>query len=222
MVHTDITHSSQPFRILIVDDSSEAREGMKMILGMSDLFLYVGEASSGHEAISLCELYMPDIVLMDINMYGLNGLETTQQLKAKFPYIKVVIVTVSDDIAHLFEALKRGAQGYLLKNLSPELWIDYLKAIALDEAPMSKHLAHQLLKEFSYAKSRDQEMEILTKREKEILQLVAKGISNKDIAINLDISEHTVKNHMKNILQKLHLENRVQLARYAYDAGFIN
>lgn len=219
---TDTSYSSQPFRILIVDDSSEAREGMKMIIGMSDLFLYVGEASSGQEAISLSELYMPDIVLMDINMHGLNGLETTQQLKAKFPYIKVVIVTVSDDIAHLFEALRRGAQGYLLKNLSPELWIDYLKAIALDEAPMSKQLASQLLNEFSYTKSRDEEIEILTKREKEILQLVAKGISNKDIAINLDISEHTVKNHMKNILQKLHLENRVQLARYAYDAGFIN
>jgi len=218
----DTSYSSQPFRILIVDDSSEAREGMKMIIGMSDLFLYVGEASSGQEAISLCEIYMPDIVLMDINMHGLNGLETTQLLKTKFPYIKVVIVTVSDDIAHLFEALKRGAQGYLLKNLSSELWIDYLKAIALDEAPMSKQLASQLLNEFSYTKSRNEEIEILTKREKEILQLVAKGISNKDIAISLDISEHTVKNHMKNILQKLHLENRVQLARYAYDAGFVN
>src|SRR5690606_20591139 len=131
--------------------------------------------------------------------------------------VKVVIVTVSDDIAHLFEALNRGAQGYLLKNLNPELWIDYLEAIALDEVPMSKHLALQLLKEFSTTNGQDDDLSLLTRREKEILQLVAKGNSNKEIAIDLQISEHTVKNHMKNIMQKLHLENRVQLARYAYE-----
>lgn len=218
---TDHQYAVQPFRVLIVDDSEEARAGMRMIIEASSLFQIVGEAASGREALIQCEKCMPDIILMDINMPGSNGLETTQQLKVQFPYVKVVIVTVSDDIAHLFEALKRGAQGYLLKNLNPELWIDYLEAIALDEVPMSKHLAFQLLKEFSTINEEDDDLSLLTRREKEILQLVAKGDSNKEIAIDLQISEHTVKNHMKNIMQKLHLENRVQLARYAYESGWI-
>lgn len=209
------------FRVLIVDDSEMARAGMRLILEGDAAFEVVAEGSSGEEALALSEQWMPDIVLMDIQMPGMGGLEATKQLKRKYPYLKVVMVTVSDDIAHLFDALKKGAQGYLLKNLNPEAWIEYLKAIAVDETPMSRELAFRILKELSPAGGGDSHESPLTVREKEILGLVAKGLSNKEISAALDISEHTVKNHLKNILQKLHLENRVQLARYAYEQGWM-
>ena len=211
---------TQPIRVLIVDDHPHAREGMRRILGEDSIFLIVGEAASGQEAIRLTEQVMPDLILMDINMKQMNGLEATKRIKSQYPYVKIVMVTVSDDIAHLFEALKKGAQGYLLKNLNPAAWVEYLKAIALDEAPLSQELAHHILNEFNRGAKPLVEDSPLTPREEEILNLVADGLLNREIADQLSISEYTVKNHLKNILQKLHLENRVQLARYAYKRGF--
>lgn len=211
---------NQPFRVLLIDDHKHAREGMRTILEMDPVFQVVAEGRSGQEAIQLTAEYMPDLILMDIHMPDMDGLEATKTIKTHYPYIKIVMVTVSDDITHLFEALKRGAQGYLLKNLYPEEWHHYLKAIAYDEAPMSRELALKILQEFSFQEKKPStEKTPLTGREKEILSLVALGLSNRDIAIKLDISEHTAKNHLKNILQKLHLENRVQLARYAFEKG---
>lgn len=213
----------QTFRVMIVDDSELAREGIRMILEGDPAFQVVAEGCSGEEALALNEVWMPDIILMDIQMPGMGGLEATKRLKETYPYVKVVMVTVSDDITHLFDALKKGAQGYLLKNLKPDAWHEYLKAIAVDEAPMTRELAFRILKEFSPMGHVDEEESSpLTSREREILGLVAKGMSNKDISSTLDISEHTVKNHLKNILQKLHLENRVQLARYAYEQGWMS
>lgn len=132
------------------------------------------------------------------------------------------MVTVSDDIAHLFDALKKGAQGFLLKNLEPESWYEYLKAIAVDDAPVTRELAFRILKELSPMGSEESGTDPLTVREREILGLVAKGLCNKDISEKLNISEHTVKNHLKHILQKLHLENKVQLARYAYEQSWMS
>lgn len=209
------------FRVVIIDDSELARDGMRLILESDPAFEVVAEGSRGEEALSLSERWMPDLILMDIRMPGMDGLEATKRLKEKFPYVKVVLVTVSDDIAHLFDALKKGAQGYLLKNMKPEEWHDYLKAIAVDEAPMTRELAFRILKELSPLGNDDAE-DRLTQREREILGLVAKGLSNKEISSRLEISEYTVKNHLKNILQKLHLANRVQLARYAYEHGWMN
>ncbi len=209
----------QPIRVLIVDDHPHAREGMRAILGLDSLFEVVGEAENGQQAVEWTEMVMPDLILMDINMKPMGGLEATKLIKKKYPYVKIVMVTVSDNIAHLFEALKKGAQGYLIKNLDPSAWHEYLKAVALDQAPMSQELAQQILSEFSPSSQHGLEDTPLTPREKEILTLVARGLLNRDIAEELVISEHTVKNHLKNILQKLHLENRVQLARYAYERG---
>lgn len=211
----------QHFRVLIVDDSEFAREGIRTILDMDPVFEVVAEARNGMEAIALTEQWMPDLILMDIQMPGMDGLEATRRIKNKYPYVKIVMVTVSDDIAHLFDALKKGAQGYLLKNLNPESWHEYLKAIAVDEAPMTRELAFRILKEFSTQEKPSASASPLTGREQEILGLVAKGLSNRDISKTLDISEHTVKNHLKNILHKLHLENRVQLTRYAYERGWM-
>jgi DNA-binding NarL/FixJ family response regulator len=210
------------FRVMIVDDSEMARDGIRLILESDPAFEVAAECSSGEEALLLCEQWMPDLVLMDIQMPGMGGLEATKRLKEKYPYVKVVMVTVSDDIAHLFDALKKGAQGYLLKNLKPDEWHEYLKAVAIDEAPMTRELAFRILKELSPMGADEKQDSPLTAREREILGLVAKGLNNKEISNRLEISEHTVKNHLKNILQKLHLENRVQLARYAYEQSWMN
>lgn len=214
---------NQPFRILIADDHAHAREGIREIIQDHDDFKVVGEAKNGREAIQLTADLMPDLILMDINMPELDGLEATLIIKNKYPYVKIVIITVSDDITDLFEALKKGAQGYLLKNLHPSTWYDYLRSFAHEEVAMSKELALQILQEFnSNKKTQIKESNPLSCREQEVLQLVAKGFSNKDIATTLNISEYTVKNHLKNIMHKLHLKNRVQLTRYAYEHGWIS
>ncbi|MFK7691333.1 response regulator [Paenibacillus sp. HJGM_3] len=194
---------------------------MKTILNMDAGFEIVGEGRNGAEAVELMDQLMPGLVLMDINMPEMDGLEATKQIKERYPYAKIIIVTVSDEITYLFEALKRGAQGYLLKNLTPSSWLQYLRAVAVDEVPMSREFALRLLQEFSRKKLARRDTQ-LTGREKDILECVASGRSNRDISLKLAISEHTVKNHLKNIMQKLHMENRVQLARFAYEQGWVS
>ena len=232
-----MTDKTAQVRVFLVDDHPHGREGMRDIVLSDESFAIIGEAASGEEALPAIQEMQPDLVLMDINMPGMGGLETTQRLKLLMPSLKIVMVTVSDDITNLFEAIKRGAQGYLLKNLAPSAWMEYLRAISLDEAPMSKELAFRLLQEFSTSKPQetkrssgksqaiDKDASIittpLTEREKEVLERVATGASNREIAGELGLSEHTVKNHLKNILQKLHLDNRVQLTRYAFEQGLV-
>ncbi|QJD87549.1 response regulator [Cohnella herbarum] len=220
---------SKPIRLLLADDHRHAREGMRTIVAGIPEFLVVGEASSGEEALAMTGSLLPDLILMDINMPGMGGFEAVKLIKSEYPFIKIIMVTVSDDVSHLFEALKKGAQGYLLKNLNPSSWRDYLRAVALDEAPLNPELAMSILREFASRKStasattkeKEQEAGGLTPREKEILQEVARGQKNREVAVSLGLSEHTVKNHIKNILQKLHLDNRVQLTRYAYERGMV-
>lgn len=210
------------FRVLVADDSAHAREAVTEILSADPAFEVVGMAHSGEEAVNMTELLMPDLILMDIQMQGIGGLEATRQIKLQYPYVKIVMITVSDDVTHLFEALKQGAQGYLLKNLSPSTWLEYLRGIMSDEAPLSRELATQILREFPLAPKSPEHHETLTAREREILNWVASGLTNKEIAAELKISDQTVKNHLKNILQKLHLENRVQLTRYALEKGLVS
>lgn len=208
-------------RVLIVDDSAHARAAMESILSEEPMFEIVATASSGEEALVLTEEWMPDLILMDIRMPGMDGLETTRAIKQRYPYVIIVMVTVSDDVTHLFEALKQGAQGYLFKNLSPSTWLEYLKAVVSDEAPVNPELAYRILQEFPKTKKTDDGSTPLTTREREILNWVASGKTNREIADRLGISDQTVKNHLKNILQKLQLENRVQLTRYALEQGWI-
>lgn len=220
----------KPKRVLLADDHRHAREGMREILAADPGFLIVGEAASGEEAVDLAERLRPDLVLMDIRMPGIGGFEAVKAIKAAHPQVKIVMVTVSDDAAHLFEALKKGAQGYLLKNLNPSAWRDYLRSVADDESPLNPDLALQILREFGMRKTAASpssaasgpNAEDLTPREREILLEVARGLKNREVADALGLSEHTVKNHLKNILQKLHLGNRVQLTRYAYESGLVD
>ncbi|QYR22916.1 response regulator transcription factor [Paenibacillus sp. sptzw28] len=234
-------------RVLLADDHPHGREGMREIVGIDPAFEIVGEAADGQQAVLLAAEKSPDLVLMDINMPVMNGMEATQHIKAIDPRIKIVMVTVSGEITDLFEAIKRGAQGYLLKNLLPSSWIEYLRAVAIDEAPLSKELAFRLLQEFGgrqpgvkpsstssdgvegtkwnraqHGSAGTDGKSPLTQREREVLERVASGDSNRQIAEGFGLSEHTVKNHLKNILQKLHLDNRVQLTRYALEKGLLN
>jgi DNA-binding NarL/FixJ family response regulator len=205
-------------RILIGDDHEHARQAIRLILEREKRFQVVGEAQTGPEVLEATERVNPDLILLDIHMPEMDGLETTRLIKERFPSVKIIIVTVSDDVSDLFEAIKRGAQGYLVKNVTPSLWLDYLRAVALDETPMPREIARRILAEFHPVPK--PESEDLTLREREILTLVAEGLSNKEIASMLSISEYTVKNHLKKIMQKLHLKNRVQLTRYALDQGW--
>jgi DNA-binding NarL/FixJ family response regulator len=223
---------TRQIKVLLADDHRHAREGMREIVSADPHFRIVGEAVSGEQAVALAGTLQPDLVLMDIRMPGMGGFEAVKAIKSAHPRIKIVMVTVSDDPAHLFEAIKKGAQGYLLKNLNPSAWRDYLRAIAHDEAPLHPDLAMTILREFGARRAKptgaaaDAEIPSpdvdLTPREREILLEVARGLKNREVAELFGLSEHTVKNHLKNILQKLHLENRVQLTRYAYERGLVN
>jgi DNA-binding NarL/FixJ family response regulator len=209
-----------PTKVLVVDDHLLSRKGIISILQRHSMFEIVGEATNGQEAIEKAKELMPDLILMDIRMPEGNGLEATRRIKEEMPYVKIVILSVSDDVQDFFEAIKSGAQGYLLKNMEPDHWLDYIISIVQGEAPISRPLANKILQEFSLQKD-DMSGSNLSERETELLHLVAEGLSNKEIGEKLHISESTVKNHLRNILAKLHLKNRMQLIAYAYKNGLI-
>jgi two-component system nitrate/nitrite response regulator NarL len=211
-----------PYRILITDDHPHSRQAIKAILEDEPLFMIIGEATDGMEAIELCDRLLPDLVLMDIEMPVLNGLEATKIIKEKNPHIKVIILSVSDDVADLFTAIQYGAQGYLLKNMDPDEWLQYLRSVADGSNYAARGMAGKLLYQFREADLDHSQAAIsLTAREKEILLLVAKGLTNKQIGQKLFIAENTVKNHIKSLLGKLEVENRVQLASYAMKNGLV-
>jgi DNA-binding NarL/FixJ family response regulator len=213
-------------RILLVDDHVLFRKGVAALLASRQDMQVVGEASDGLVAIAAARDTLPDIILMDINMPECDGLEATRRIKGEMPHVKIVMLTVSDEDQHLFEAIKCGAQGYLLKNLEPYQLYDMLESISRGEAPLSGAIAAKILEEFNrHDQGAAQKAEVrdeLTSREIDILQLVAEGKTNKEIASDLIISENTVKIHLRNILEKLHLQNRIQVAVYAVRKGLVD
>ncbi|MBI3361640.1 MAG: response regulator transcription factor [Chloroflexi bacterium] len=206
-------------RVLVADDHPLFRDGIVSLLKAAGLEV-VGEAGDGAQAIAEARRLRPDVVLMDIQMPGVDGIEATRRLKAEVPEARVVMLTVSQEDADLFEALKAGAHGYLLKSLSSDEFLDLLEGLTRGEAPLPRSLAAKVIAGF--ARQPDENVpaaDSLTDREVELLELIALGFSNKAIAQRLGISENTVKYHMKNILQKLHLHNRAEAAAYAVRAG---
>jgi two-component system, NarL family, nitrate/nitrite response regulator NarL len=205
-----------PFRVLIADDHPHARKAILAMLEDDPNFIIIGQAKNGKEAIEMSQQSNPDIILMDIEMPVLNGLEATKIIKENAPFIKVIVLSVSDNVADLFTAIQYGAQGYLLKNMDPDEWLQYLHSVVEGKSDATRGMAGKLLYQFREKDLQNSsEAKSLTRREKEILLLISEGISNKQIADQLYISENTVKNHLKNLLEKLELENRVQLAIYA-------
>ena len=213
-------------RIMLVDDHVLFRKGVAALLASRSDIQVVGEASDGLEAIEVARSTFPDIILMDIGMPNCNGLEATRHIKREMPHIQIVMLTVSDDDQHLFEAIKSGAQGYLLKDLEPSQLYLMIESISRGEAPLSGAIAAKILKEFTQPnQDSNQDPEIidaLTEREINILELVVEGMTNKEIASSLVISENTVKIHLRNILEKLHLQNRIQAAVYAVRQGLVD
>ncbi|MFD0871150.1 Nitrate/nitrite response regulator protein narL [Chlamydia abortus] len=204
------------YRVLIADDHPLARQAVRTLLEDDPAFDIVGEATNGIEAVEACERLRPNVVLMDIHMPEMNGLEATRRIKAQDPAIKIVILSVSDAAADLFTAIQFGAQGYLLKNMDPGDWADYLHALLEEDTETARRMADRLYYQFKAVKpSQGPPPSLLTPREKEILAYIAEGDTNKQIADKLVIAENTVKNHVKNVLEKLSLDNRVQLAAYA-------
>ncbi len=209
---------------MLVDDHALMRIGVASLLTACPDIEVVGEAENGAEAVARVAELMPDLVLMDIQMPEMNGLEATRRLKAEHPYLKVVMLTVSEEDRTLFEAIKAGAQGYLLKRMEPDEFLAMVRGISRGEAPISKTMASKILSEFSRRVKGQQPEDPaakLTPREREVLQLLTMGNTNKEIGSTLFISENTVKNHLKNILAKLHLQNRVQIAAYALREGLV-
>ncbi|MDX1503124.1 MAG: response regulator transcription factor [Thermoanaerobaculia bacterium] len=205
-------------RILIADDHALFRDSLKSLLAARD-FDVVGEASDGVEAIELAWRLKPDVVLMDLTMPKMDGLEATQRLAAELPEVKVVVLTASDDDASLFQAIKSGAKGYLLKDLEADRFFNLLEGVSRGEPALTPVLARKLLEEFANPKRssrRDYDPDALTERETEVLELMVDGVtSNRKLAKRLGVSENTVKFHVRNILDKLHLHNRAQVVAYA-------
>ncbi len=204
-------------RVMLVDDRPLVRNGIASLLRARGHEV-VAEASNGREALATVGKISPDLVLMDIRMPEMGGLEATRLIKAEYPNIKIVMLTVSDDEQDLFEAVKSGAHGYLLKDLEASQFFEALEAIQRDEVVLPSRLAGKLLDEFrvqSKQVSRTDERESLSIREREVLDLVSQGSTNKEVAEKLYISGNTVKYHMKNILDKLHLQNRGQVIAWA-------
>ncbi|HEY8371092.1 MAG TPA: response regulator transcription factor [Thermodesulfobacteriota bacterium] len=209
-------------RVVIADDSPDARAAIRSVLGRDPMFEVVGEAADGHEALRLVAERSPDMVLMDLAMPRCDGLLATRLVKRRAPEVTVVVLTVSDDPRDLFEAIRNGAQGYLLKRLHPADWLDYLRRLATGDAAIPREVAARILAEFDTGArpAAPAPTEVgLTEREAEVLRLVARAMTNKEIGETLGISEQTVKNHLKHIVQKLHLKNRVDLAMYAARLG---
>ncbi|MBI4200287.1 MAG: response regulator transcription factor [Chloroflexi bacterium] len=209
-------------RVLLADDHALFRDGIASLLEAWG-FQIAGQAGDGQEALEQARQLLPDLILMDIRMPRASGLEATRLIKAEMPETKVVILTVSEDEADLFEAIKSGAEGYILKNIKGEEFGDLIAGIARGEAPIQRHLAAKILEEFARQARRQEAVnpteEALTQREQEVLRMVAAGATNKDVAQALNISPETVKFHLRNIMQKLHLQNRAQVISYAVRRG---
>lgn len=205
-------------RVMLVDDLPLIRNGIASLLRAHGHQI-VAEASNGREALARVASLVPapDIVLMDIRMPEMGGLEATRLMKARYPDIRIVMLTVSDEERDLFDAIKSGAHSYLLKDLEAPQFFNALDAIQRGEAVLPSRLAGKLLEEFraQSQKTPDSQGDALSIRERSILALVAQGLTNKEVADRLSISENTVKFHMKNILDKLHLQNRAQVIAWA-------
>ncbi len=214
-------------RILIVDDHTLFREGMKALLSRQESVEIIGEASNGKEGIEKAISLSPDVVLMDLNMPDMTGIEAVGHILKVKPDTKILMLTVSEDDEDLFSAVKAGAMGYLLKNVDAERLVSSVHQVARGEATVSAALTDKIFAEFRAMSSRGEEKEaspqkdLLSKRENEILVHVSQGESNKEIANALHIAESTVKIHVQNILRKLKLSSRVQAAVYAVEKNMV-
>jgi two-component system NarL family response regulator len=210
----------EPIRVLVVDDHALFRRGLQMVLEQEPDIEVVGEASDGAEAVTSAAETLPDIVLMDVRMPKRGGIDACTSIHETVPSAKIIMLTISDEEADLYDAIKAGAMGYLLKEISIEEVASAIRAVHGGQSLISPSMASKLITEFAaMSKKTDDRQQVptprLTDREMEVLKLVAKGMNNRDIAKQLFISENTVKNHIRNILEKLQLHSRMEAVVYA-------
>jgi two-component system nitrate/nitrite response regulator NarL len=224
-----LEHLPPKLRVLLVDDQPLFRRALATLIGAQFDMTVVGEGENGRDALDKVRACKPDLVVMDVNMPGASGVDGVNAIRQAGFTTPIVMLTVSEDDDDLFESIKAGANGYLLKNVRPEQLFDDLRGVMRGEAPIAPAVASKLLDALRTggipsrgAPTAPPEDSVLTRRESEILQLVAGGLSNKEIANELTITEGTVKNHVHNALEKLHLTNRVQAAAYAVRQGYTN
>lgn len=210
--------------VLLADDHALFRDGIASLLRAGGLQV-IGHAANGAEAVSLARELRPDLILMDVNMPGVSGLDATRAIKTEMPDIKVVMLTVSDDDADLFESVRSGADGYILKDTPGDDFADLLSRVFDGEPAMSRGLASRILGEMRDGDNRRpvvrSAQDELTERETEVLKLAGNGATNREIGETLSISESTVNYHMRHVLAKLHIRNRTEAAAYAIRLGLI-
>lgn len=211
---------NQTIRVLIVDDHTIVRKGIRALLAEITGLEVVGEAADGQEAIALAARLNPDVILMDLGMPRLDGIEATRQIRARQPESRILVMTSFATDDKVLPAIKAGAQGYLLKESAPDDLVQAIRQIYRGESSLHPVIARKVLQEIAHPADRPPTPDPLTEREVEVLRLVAQGLSNQDIARKLHISDPTVRTHVSNIMSKLYLANRVQAALYALREGF--
>jgi two-component system, NarL family, nitrate/nitrite response regulator NarL len=214
-----------PTRILLVDDHVLFRKGISRLIDSQPDLEVIAEAEDGYQAIKYAQRFKPDLILMDIHMPDCDGQEATRAIVEEWPEAQIIMLTVSDDDQDLFTAIRNGAIGYLVKKIEPEDLFARLRGVTQGEAPITRVMASRILREFARVGTEGPSPDStrsLTPREREVLQLVTKGMTNKEIGAQLHIAENTVKNHLRNILEKLHLQNRAQAAAYAVREGLVD
>ncbi len=217
---TEKPTDTERLRVLVCDDHALFRRGLQMVLEQEPDLELVGEASDGVEAVQKAQELMPDVVLMDVRMPRRSGIEAAGDIKDMLPHVKILMLTISDEEADLYEAIKAGASGYLLKEIPIDEVAEAIRSVWAGQSRISPSMASKLLTEFAaMSKASSEKPQVpaprLTDREMEVLKLVAQGLNNRDIAKRLFISENTVKNHIRNILEKLHLHSRMEAVVYA-------
>jgi DNA-binding NarL/FixJ family response regulator len=213
-----LARSGEPIRVAVVDDQELFRRGLTMLLGVEDDIEVVGEAGDGVAATELASTAVPDVILMDVRMPKRSGIEACIAIKEAAPTARIIMLTVSDEEADLYDAVKNGASGYLLKDSSIDEVAQAVRVVADGQSLISPSMAIKLLDEFKQMSRSDRQQlptPRLTERELEVLKLVAQGLNNREIAKRLFISENTVKNHVRNILEKLQLHSRMEAVMYA-------
>ena len=210
---------SNKINLLIADDHSMVRQGLKQILELEKDIVVTAQASNGNEAVRLAREFKPDIILMDINMPGTNGLQAIKEIKQEKLPSKVIVLTIHEDREYLFKTLQMGAEGYVLKDAEPAVLIEAIRNVYNGQSYIQPNMTKELVKEFNRVTLHEKEKSDennLTTREIEVLELIAEGMINKEIAKQLYISEKTVKNHVSNIFKKLDVSDRTQAAIYAF------
>ncbi len=220
---TERTITSERITVLIVDDHAVVRQGVRAFLDTRAEIEVVGEAESGRRAVELCAEHAPDVVLLDLLMPEMNGVETARQIKAVSPRSQVVILTSHHSDEHLLPSIRAGALSYLLKDVSPPELVTAVEKASRGEAVLHPRIAAQIVENLQNNQARAEQNPLMTlsRRESEVLRLIAEGLPNAQIAVRLFISEKTVKSHVGNILSKLHLADRTQAAVYAWRSGFV-